>query len=145
MIASNDLLDAPEIDDDAFLATLGRKRAGPAIATLGANPKHVLEQPPTVFVVDPDPATGMMVKDLLHGHGMKVEEFASGREFFAAYSANGPGCLVLEQRIFDMSGLQIQRRLAKQRQRLPMVYVVTPGLEVSTAVGLMREGQSMSW
>ncbi len=101
--------------------------------------EEILEQPPTVFVVDPDPVTGTMVKDMLQGHELTVEGYASGREFFAAYAGNRPGCLVLEQRIFDMSGLQIQRRLAEQNMRLPMVYV-SSGLDVSTAVVLMRGG-----
>ena len=80
-----------------------------------------------------------MVKDLLQGTELTVQAYASGREFFAAYAGDQPGCLVLEQRIFDISGLQIQRRLAEQNQRLPMVYV-TSGVDVSTAVVLMRGG-----
>ena len=70
---------------------------------------------------------------------MAVEQYASGREFFASFAGDRPGCVVLEQRIFDISGLQIQRRLAKQNQRLPMIYV-TSGVDVSTAVVLMRGG-----
>jgi FixJ family two-component response regulator len=46
---------------------------------------------------------------------------------------------VLEQRIADTSGLQIQRRLAERRQRLPMIYV-SSSIDVSTAVVLMRGG-----
>ena len=70
---------------------------------------------------------------------MTVQAYASGREFFAGYAGDRPGCLVLEQRIFDISGLQIQRRLAEQNQRLPLVYV-TSGMDISTAVALMRGG-----
>ena len=93
----------------------------------------------TVFVVDPDPVTGNTVKDLLHEYNLAVQVYPSGREFFAAYSGDQPGCLVLEQRIFDISGLQIQRRLAEQNQRLPMVFVTT-GIDVATAVALIRGG-----
>jgi len=99
----------------------------------------VLAESPTVFVVDPDPLTGSTVKDLLHGYRLTVEVHASGREFFAAYAGDRPGCLVLEQRIPDISGLQIQRRLTEQKQRLPMIYVSSK-LDVSTAVALMRGG-----
>ena len=99
----------------------------------------VSAQTPTVFVIDPDPATGRMVKDLLQGCNVTVQVHALGREFVASYDGKQSGCLVLEQRIFDMSGFQIQQRLAEQNQRLPMVYV-TSGLDVSTAVLLMRGG-----
>jgi two-component system response regulator DctR len=94
---------------------------------------------PTVFVVDPDPSTGMFVKGVLTGYPFEVQTFVSGREFFAAYNGRQPGCLVLEQRIADTSGLQIQRRLTEKRQRLPMVYV-SSSIDVSTAVVLMRGG-----
>jgi two-component system response regulator FixJ len=93
----------------------------------------------TVFVVDPDLSTGKTVKDLLEGSQLSVQTYASGREFFTAYVPGQAGCLVLEQRIFDTSGLQIQRRLTEQNQCLPMVYV-TSGIDVSTAVVLMRGG-----
>jgi FixJ family two-component response regulator len=99
----------------------------------------VLSHSPTVFVIDPDPDTGQLVKDLLHGHKVNVELSASGREFFATYRDNRSGCLVLGQRIVDISGLQIQRRLAEQERRLPMIYV-TSGIDISTAVALMRGG-----
>jgi FixJ family two-component response regulator len=98
-----------------------------------------LAQPPTVFVVDPDPTTGRTIRDLLHGQQLTVEEYSSGREFFAAFAGGQPGCLVLEQRLFDISGPQIQRRLVEQDQRLPVIYV-TSGTDVSTAVVLMRGG-----
>jgi two-component system, LuxR family, response regulator FixJ len=45
----------------------------------------------------------------------------------------------LEQRIPDISGLQIQRRLAAENCYLPMVYT-TSSVDVSTAVNLMRGG-----
>jgi len=99
----------------------------------------VLTRLPTVFVIDPDPGTGKMVKDLLQGRRLTVRTYASGREFFAAYTGDQAGCLVLEQRIDDISGLEIQRLLAEQKRRLPTVYV-SSGLDVSTAVALMRGG-----
>jgi FixJ family two-component response regulator len=94
---------------------------------------------PTIFVVDPDSSTSNMVRELLAGFPYEVRTCASGREFFAAYDGDQPGCIVLEQRIADASGLQIQRRLAERNQRLPMVFV-TAEMDVATAVVLMRGG-----
>jgi FixJ family two-component response regulator len=124
---------------DVLVTELRMSRSAPFTAESVEIQDDVLLQVPTVFVIDPDPATGALVKELLAGYKFAVEVYASGREFFADYAGDQPGCLVLEQRIFDISGLQIQRRLAEQNQRLPMVYV-TSGLDVSTAVVLMREG-----
>lgn len=94
---------------------------------------------PTVFVIDPDPATGRIVGELVDGHRIEVQSHACGRSFFAAYDGTQRGCLVLELRILDASGFQIRRRLAEQNQRLPMVFV-TSGIDVPTAVSLMRDG-----
>src|SRR5271157_3475580 len=135
MIAQN--LSANSVAGSDFVAALSRSRSAPLTAESAEIDGEGLAQSPTVFVVDPDPDTVMMVKDLLQGSGLTVEGYASGRDFFASYVGDRPGCLLLEQRIFDMSGLQIQRRLAEQNQRLPMVYV-SSGLDVTTAVLLMR-------
>jgi two-component system, LuxR family, response regulator FixJ len=94
---------------------------------------------PTVFVVDPDPSTGAVVKDVVHGSHLRCETFSSGREFLAAFDDAWHGCLVLEQRIPDISGLQIQRRLAARGSTLPLVFV-SAAVDVSTAVALMRGG-----
>ena len=127
------------IHEDVLVAALPRSRPIRSSAESAKTYDGVLTQSPTVFVVDPDPVTGKIVKDLLQGQKVTIQAYASGREFFAAYEKDQPGCLVLEQRIFDISGLQIQRRMAKQNQRLPMVYV-TSTVDVSTAVALMRGG-----
>jgi FixJ family two-component response regulator len=94
---------------------------------------------PTVFVVDPDPTTGDIVNGILKGYPFDVQTYATGREFFAAYDGRQAGCLILENRIADTGGLQIQRRLTEQNQRLPMIYVAS-SIDVATAVGLMRGG-----
>jgi len=127
------------IHDDVLVVALPRSRSIPHPAESAGIENSVLAQSLTVFVVDPDPVTGKIVKDLLQGHKLTVRAYPTGREFFAAYAGDQPGCLVLEQRIFDISGLQIQRRLTVQNQRLPIVYV-TSGSDVSTAVVLMRGG-----
>jgi FixJ family two-component response regulator len=94
---------------------------------------------PTVFVVDPDPATGKIIKQVVDGYRVEVQAHASGRAFFASYNGCQPGCLVSELRVFDTSGFQIQRRLAEQNRHLPMIFV-TASIDVSTAVALMRDG-----
>src|SRR5271166_5802157 len=94
---------------------------------------------PTVFVVDPDPATGEMIDEVVRGSDWPCEAFSSGRDFLAAYHDDRPGCLVLEQRIPDMSGLQLQHRLSARGSKLPLVFV-TANTNVSVAVELMRGG-----
>ncbi len=94
---------------------------------------------PTLYVIDPDAATGDFVKDLVGGHDIEVQSHRTARAFFSAFEGDSPGCIVLETRILDASGFQIQRRLMERNQRLPMVFV-TSAIDVSTAVALMRDG-----
>ena len=94
---------------------------------------------PTVFVIDPDPTIGAMLMDLAAGWNLHAEIFTTCRDFLAAYSTDRTGCLVLEHRIVDMSGLQLQRRLAASGTTLPMVFVIAEP-NVSIAVELMRGG-----
>jgi two-component system, LuxR family, response regulator FixJ len=94
----------------------------------------------TVFVIDPDPATGAMATDLLSGSELHCEVYSTCRDFLATHNASRPGCVVLEQRIPDMSGLQLQRRLRLNGSRqLPLVFVLGDPA-VATAVELMRGG-----
>ncbi|MGA2256766.1 MAG: response regulator [Thermoguttaceae bacterium] len=139
MIVQNHSDNSVEAHDESHVAPPGRSRSALPATEPAGNHGDALAQRPTVFVVDPDPVTGKMVEELLQGHKLTVRAYSSGREFFSAYAGEEPGCLVLEQRIVDISGLQIQRRLAEQNQRLPMVFV-SSGLDVSTAVVLMRGG-----
>ena len=93
----------------------------------------------TVYVIDTDPATIPIVKDVLEGSTLGCKFFRSGRDFLAAFPDTQPGCLVLEQRIPDMSGLQLQHRLSARGCSLPLVFL-TSNSDVSTAVELMRGG-----
>jgi FixJ family two-component response regulator len=94
----------------------------------------------TVFVIDPDPATGAIVADLLSGSELRCEVYSTCRDFLAEHDVSRSGCVVLEQRIPDMSGLQLQRRLVLDGSRqLPLLFVLDDPT-VSTAVELMRGG-----
>jgi FixJ family two-component response regulator len=80
-----------------------------------------------------------MAKRLLEGSHVGCETFANGHDFLEAWDGARPGCVVLEQRIPDMSGFQLLRRLAAGGRRLPLVFVLGHAT-VATAVEMMRCG-----
>jgi len=90
-------------------------------------------------VIDPDPQVRASVRDLVSSMNLQCATYSAGREFFGAYSDSQPGCLVLEVKILDMSGLQIQRRLASEGKSLPLIFLSSHS-DVSLAVELMRGG-----
>jgi len=92
-------------------------------------------------VIDPDERVRAAVQQLALAMNLACETYASGRDFFAADGGSLPGCLVSEVKMPDMSGLQIQRRLAASGPRLPIIFL-TAHDDLSLAVTLMRGGAS---
>ena len=94
---------------------------------------------PTVYVIDADAATRAALGELAGGMNLACQSYASGSEFFAAYTDSAPGCLVLEVRLPDTSGIVVQNRLAAKGATLPLVFLTSQD-DVSLAVQLMRNG-----
>jgi FixJ family two-component response regulator len=94
---------------------------------------------PTIFVVDDDQAVRDSLRWLLESLRLKVETYGSAMEFLASEAANRPGCLVLDIRMPEVSGLQLQEILAARRVHLPVIMITGHG-DVSMAVRAMKAG-----
>lgn len=94
---------------------------------------------PRVFVVDDDPVIRRSLVYLLQGEGFAASAHSSAGDFLARYSPDAPGCLVLDLRLADMSGLDLHERLVRSGVRIPVV-MISGHAEVPTAVRAMREG-----
>lgn len=94
---------------------------------------------PTVFVVDDDPAALESVCALAESMGVHAEAFDSAEDFLGAYDPARPGCLVTDQRMPGMTGLELQRRLADRAAALPVI-VITAYADVKLAVEAMQQG-----
>ncbi len=98
------------------------------------------EQPdlPTVFVVDDDEDVRRSLERLLRAAGLQSRLFASPQQFLAQ-ARDVPGCLVLDLRMPQMSGLDLQARLAKSGLQLPVIFLTGHG-DVPTTVRAMKSG-----
>ena len=94
---------------------------------------------PTVFIVDDDDAVRRFLSGLIESVELRVEAFASARDFLEAYEPGRPGCLVLDVRMPGMSGLELQRELADQAIDLPVIILTGHG-NVQLAVHAMQAG-----
>jgi len=90
-------------------------------------------------VIDADAATRLAVRELASGMNLACQTYATGSEFFAAYTDSAPGCLVLEVWLTDTSGVDVQRRLLAKGATLPLIFLTSQN-DVSMAVELMRNG-----
>ena len=92
-----------------------------------------------VFVVDDDASVREALERLIRSAGLKVEAFASAEEFLKRPRADAPSCLVLDVRLPDLSGLDLQRRMADANNEIPIVFITGHG-DIPTTVRAMKAG-----
>jgi len=98
-----------------------------------------MTQKPTVFIVDDDAGVRDALCLLMRSAELPAEAFAGGREFLAAVACDRPGCLVLDVRMPEVDGLELQRQLAARGSRLPIIMLTGHG-DVPMAVQALRAG-----
>ena len=76
---------------------------------------------PLIAVVDDDRSVVKSLARMLRSAGYAVETFGSAREFLASLPASPPQCLVLDVHMPEMSGLELQDRLAAEESCVPVI------------------------
>ena len=95
--------------------------------------------PTTVFVVDDEEQIRDSLSYLLESVGFQVETFASARAFLDAYTPDQPGVLLLDVRMADMNGLELQQHLRDKGYSIPIIILTGHG-EVPQAVQALKAG-----
>src|SRR6202007_2525003 len=86
-----------------------------------------------------DPSVRRATKRLIGSVGLQVEEFGSAQEFMARKLPNAPSCLVLDIRLPGISGLNLQRQLAKADIQIPIIFI-TAHADIPMTVRAMKAG-----
>lgn len=94
---------------------------------------------PTIYIVDDDDGMRRALSVLMTTVGYNAIAFASPTEFLAKLDANQPGCLVLDVRMPEMSGLEVQQQLNRNGSLLPVILVTGHG-DIPMAVQAMKDG-----
>ena len=92
-----------------------------------------------VYIVDDDDGMRRALTVLTTTVGYQPVAFAKASEFLAKYDPNQPGCLVLDVRMPEMSGLEVQQHLNKAGSMLPVILVSGHG-DIPMAVQAMKDG-----
>lgn len=92
-----------------------------------------------VFIVDDDPQILTAFSRLLGAAGFSVKAFGSGHEFLSQHDDNVPGCALVDIRMGDINGLQVQEALASQGAERPIVFI-TGCDDVHIGVSAMKAG-----
>src|SRR5438309_3040256 len=76
-----------------------------------------------VSIVDDDISVRRSTRRLLRSSGFRAEAFASAEEFLDSKSAGETACLILDLRMPGMNGLELQRRLSQNGDRIPIIFL----------------------
>ena len=78
---------------------------------------------PVVFVVDDDVSVRESLELLLRSVGLHTRVFGSAEAFLAYPKTDVPCCVVLDVSLPDVSGLDLQQRIASERFRVPTIFI----------------------
>lgn len=92
-----------------------------------------------VVVIDDDAGVRNALRSLLRSAGFQIETFASVGEFMNPPPSDKVGCLVLDVRLPDISGLDFQTEIGRLRMNLPIVFMTGHG-DIPMTVKAMRAG-----
>jgi DNA-binding NtrC family response regulator len=94
---------------------------------------------PPVYVVDDDASVRESLASVIRSAGWNVESFASAHEFLTSRWASVPSCLVLDLELPDLSGLEVQERLARANALFSIIFLTGRG-DIPTSVRAMKAG-----
>lgn len=94
---------------------------------------------PIVYIVDDDKDLRTSLAWLLESVSVKAQCFAGAEEFLAHYDPRQPACLVLDVRMPQTSGFQLQEILNRRGSTLPTIFVSAQG-DIPMSVTAMKNG-----
>jgi two-component system, LuxR family, response regulator FixJ len=77
---------------------------------------------PLIFIVDDDLSVRRSTARLVRTSGMRAAIFASAQELLDSGRVVDGACLILDVRMPNMDGLELQRLLSETKQRIPVIF-----------------------
>jgi two-component system, LuxR family, response regulator FixJ len=93
----------------------------------------------TIHLVDDEEAIRRSAGFMLRTSGFAVEAYPSGVAFLKVVRSVEPGCILLDVRMPEMDGLEVQATLAELGVTMPVIVLTGHG-DVSIAVRAMKAG-----
>ena len=114
---------------------LKRTTAGPSTFFVGES-----QLPGIVYVVDDDASFRKAIQRRLEMAGYRVLTYASGQQLLDQLpDENEPGCILLDVRMPDVSGPELQSRLIELGSAVPILFL-TAYTDISTTVKAIKAG-----
>ena len=94
---------------------------------------------PTIFIVDTDPNLCQTIAGVASAMQWRAEGYDSAEKFLKDCASDRPGCLVVEDRLPGLSGLELLAELRRRGPSLPTI-MLSARPSVERAVRAMRAG-----
>ena len=94
---------------------------------------------PIVFAIDDDASMREALSRLFRSVGIRAQIFSSAQDFLTFKRPDAPACLVLDVRLPEMSGLDLQRELSAADCTIPIVFITGHG-DIPMSVQAMKAG-----
>jgi two-component system response regulator FixJ len=92
-----------------------------------------------IYVVDDDPAVRRSLERLLDAAGFQVASYATPKAFLGVAGDLPVGCALLDLRMPEMDGLEVQAQLLRINPDLPVIVMTGQG-DVQAAVRAIKAG-----
>ena len=94
---------------------------------------------PIIFGIVDDVSVRNSLEALIHSEGWEFEAFASARELLAQPRPVVPSCLILALAQSDLTTLEVQKQVSRERAEVPIV-VISTHADIPTTVRAMKAG-----
>jgi len=98
-----------------------------------------MSEHPLIAVVDDDESMRGALQRLLRLEGFRTAVFASAEDFLHAGPLQDTACLIVDVRMRQMSGLELQRQLATTNCPIPLIFITAHG-DAATRAQALRAG-----
>lgn len=92
-----------------------------------------------VRIVDDDSDLRAAIRFLLESEGWEVADYYSAADFLLNDDPKIPGCLILDVRMPEMMGVELQSELKQHVREIPIVFLSAHG-DIEMAVKTLHEG-----
>ena len=132
---------------DAYSTVHGQRETGggrhrPSLVGPGAGCRkaaRVYSEKTTIYIVDDDPDIREVTGRMLISAGYEVRDFGSAQELLDCPALCLAACLILDVKLPDLDGLELQRRLQSERAAPPVVFITGYG-DIPMTVKAMQQG-----
>jgi len=98
-----------------------------------------MSSPATVFIIDDDADMRSAMQRLLKSVGLNAEVFAAPQDFLRRKRPDVASCLILDVRLPEISGLEVQRKLIEAGGHIPIIFI-TAHPDIPMTVRAMKSG-----